>query len=143
LTGSVILQAVALAPEQHADHLARRDARRDLARRLFGRDYRLRLVMRPRRGGEHIAAVGDRLLDGREQLGGVEDPVGPRRRDPGARVRPAVARLDQAQLREAEIGHRARGRADIVAELRFHQDHAGAGLLHPVLGFVGPGSWHS
>src|ERR1700721_68519 len=36
-------------------------------------------------------------------------------------VGPAVARLDEAQARQAEIGHGARRRADVLAELRLDQ----------------------
>src|SRR5262249_36777139 len=60
----------------------------------------------------------------------------------GARVWPAVAWLDQAQSRQAEIGHGARGRADIVAELRLDQNHDWP-ALDPGLGLVGPGPRHA
>src|SRR5262249_37584889 len=39
---------------------------------------------------------------------------------------PAVARIDQPQFGQSAIQHRARRRADVLAELWFDQDHRGA-----------------
>ena len=72
----LVLQAVALAAEQDADRAAAGDVGHDLARRGFGRDHRLGLVMGPGGGGEQQRAVGDRLLDGVEQLDLVQNMVG-------------------------------------------------------------------
>ena len=78
-------------------------------------------------GGEQQRQIGDRLLDGVEQFGAFQNLVGAGggalRRD----VRPAVARLDDSQTGKREIAHRARGHADIFAELRFDQDHNRSG----------------
>ena len=139
----VVLEPVALAPEHHADALAGRDLRRHQLRRLLRRHHRLGLVVRPRRGGEHEGQVGDRGLDGVEQFGLVEDPVGAGGGHPGARIGPAVARLDQTQPRQAEIRHGPRRRADVVAELRLDQDHHRRRRLDPPLGLVGSGPGHS
>ena len=80
----VVLEPVALAPEHHADRLAGRDLRRHQRGRRLRRYHRLGLVVRPRRGGEHEGAVGDRGLERVEQLGLVEHAVGAGGRDPGA-----------------------------------------------------------
>ena len=40
-------------------------------------------------------------------------------------VGPAVARGDQPQIGEPEIGHGARGKADILAELRVDENDGG------------------
>ena len=40
-------------------------------------------------------------------------------------VRPAVARIDDAQFAQAEVAHRARGHADVLAELRLDQHDDG------------------
>ena len=72
----LVLQAVALAAEQDADRAAAGDAGHDLARGGFGRDHRLGLVVGAGGGGEQQRAVGDRLLDGVEQLDLVQNMVG-------------------------------------------------------------------
>ena len=38
----------------------------------------------------------------------------------------AVTRIDDAQARQPKIAHRARGHADVLAELRLDQDDDGA-----------------
>ena len=48
----------------------------DLARGGFRPDHRLGLVVGARGGGEQQRAVGDRLLDGVEQLDLVQDVIG-------------------------------------------------------------------
>ena len=58
-------------------------------------------------------------------------------------VRPAVARIDDAQPREAEIAHRARRHADVLAELRLDQNHDGPGDLGVGFGLVGARTGHS
>ena len=118
-----VLQAVALAPEQHADRLAGGDARRHQR----GRPPRVpitgfawscaRAVVASTKVQSAIAC--STVV---EQPRLVEDAVGAGGRHPGARVGPAVARLDQAQPRQAEIRHGARGGADVVAQLRLDQD---------------------
>ena len=52
----------------------------DLAPRLYRRDHRLGLVMGAGGGGKQQRAVGDRLLDGVEQLGLLQNLVGAGRR---------------------------------------------------------------
>ncbi len=52
----------------------------------------------------------------------VDDVVGPGSRDAGLLVRPAVARIDEAKIVEAEVGAGARHHADVIGELRLHQD---------------------
>ena len=102
---------------------------RDLARGGFRRDHRLGLVVGARGGGEQQRAVGDRLLDGVEQLDLIQDVVGAGGGALRADVRPAVARIDDAQPRQREIAHRARRHADVLAELRLDQNHNGAGQI--------------
>ena len=79
------------------------------------------------RGGEQQRQVGDRLLDGVEQLGLFQNLVGAGRRPLRGDVRPAVARIDDSQTRQRKIAHRPRGHADILAELRLDEDHNGSG----------------
>ena len=76
------------------------------------------------------------------KLGGVENAVGAGRHHPRLRVRPGLDRRDEAQPRQAEIGHGARRRADILAELRLDQDDDRSALLRPAFGLVGSGAWH-
>jgi hypothetical protein len=78
-------------------------------------------------GGEQERAVGDRLLDGVEQLDMIENMIGAGGGALRADVRPAVARIDDPQARQPEIAHRARGHADVLAELRLDQNHNGSG----------------
>ena len=78
-------------------------------------------------GGEQQRQVGDRLLDRVEQLGLLQNLVGAGRRPLRGDVRPAVARIDDPEARQREIAHRARGHADILAELRLDEDHNGSG----------------
>ena len=92
----LVLQPVALAAEQDADRAAAGDAGHDLARRGFGRDHRLGLIVGARGGGEQQRAVGDRLLDGVEQLDRVQNMVGAGGGALRADVRPAVARIDDS-----------------------------------------------
>jgi hypothetical protein len=53
-----------------------------------------------------------------------------------------LQRLDQSQARQAEIGHGARGGANILSHLRLDQHHHRGGLLDPALGLVGAGPRH-
>ena len=85
--------------------------------------------MGARGGGEQQRAVGDRLLHGVEQLDLVQDVIRAGGGALRAEVGPAVARIDDAQPREAKIAHRTRGHADVLAELRLDQDHDGAGQI--------------
>ena len=57
----------------------------------------------------------------------------------GGDVRPAVARLDQAQPVQRKIAHGARGHADVLAELRLDEDHDRPGKVVARFGPVGPG----
>src|SRR4029453_7176558 len=86
--------------------------------------------------------VGDRRFHRVVELRLVEDTIGAGRRAARVEVGPAVARLDQAQPLEGEIGHRARGRADVLAELRLDHDDALARRGDPVLALVGSGAGH-
>ncbi len=138
----VVLQAIALAPEQDRDILARRDMRRQERRCLVGAEHGLGLVVGARGRRQHHGAVGDRVGDGLEQCDLIEDAVGPRRRAVGLDVRPAVARLHQPQPPQPEIGHAAGGRADVLPELRLDQDDDRAGGGNPVPGLVGSCAWH-
>ena len=89
-------------------------------------DHRLGLVVGAGGGGEQQRAVGDRRLDGVEQFDLVEDVVGAGGGAAGMDVRPAVARLDEAQPGQAEIAHGAGAHADVLAELRLDQHDDGA-----------------
>jgi hypothetical protein len=138
----LVFEAGALAPEQDADALARRDARRRDLRRRGRIDHGLGLVVYASGGGEDQRAVGDSRLDAVEELRLFEDAVGARGHLAGLRVGPGLARPDQSKPPQPEIGHGARRRPDVLAELRLDQDHDRSGLLNPRPGLVGPGAWH-
>jgi hypothetical protein len=108
-----------------------------LGGRGLGGDHRLGLVMRPGGGGEQQRAIGDRLLDGVEQLDLVEDVIGAGGSPAGMDVRPAIARIDDAQPGQAEIAHGPRAHADVLAELRLDEDDNGADQVGMRLGRVG------
>jgi hypothetical protein len=114
----------------------------DLAHRHFGSDHRLGLIVGPGSGSEQQREVGDRLLDGIEQLGAVENMVGTGRGALGGDVRPAVARVDDPKPRKRKIAHRARGHADVFAELRLDQDNDRAFEIAACLGLVGARTGH-
>ena len=84
--------------------------------------HRLDDVARPRAGGEDVVQVGDGVGHGVVHGQRVEDAVGAGGVAPGLFLRPAVARGDQAQVEQPAIGHGAGDRADIVGQLRAHQD---------------------
>ena len=69
--------------------------------------------------------VGHRVGHGPEDLRAFQYGVGAGGRAAGARIGPAVARADQAHLRQAAIQHGARRHADILTELRPHQNDDG------------------
>ena len=87
----VVLEPDALAAEQDADGLARRDQRRGELRGLRRIDHGLGLVVRPRRGRQHQRAVGDRLLERVVKHRVVEDAVGAGGHLARLRVRPGLA----------------------------------------------------
>jgi hypothetical protein len=60
----------------------------------------------------------------------------------GADVRPAVAGIDDAQPRQRKIAHRARGHADVLAELRLDQNDNGTGEADAGFGLVGARAGH-
>src|SRR3979490_819939 len=64
-------------------------------------------------GGEQQRAVGDRLLDGAEQLRTIQNFIGAGGSALGADVRPAVTRIDDAKPRQRKIAHAPRGHADV------------------------------
>ena len=101
--------------------------RHDLAGRFRRRDHRLGLVVGAGGGGKQQREIGDRLLDGVEQFGALQNLVGAGRRALGGDVGPAVARIDYSQARQREVAHRARGHADILTELRLDKDHNRSG----------------
>ncbi len=127
------MQARALAAEQDAGVAAGRDLRRASRAAASGADHRLGLIVGARGGREQQRAVGDRRLDGVEQLDLVEDVVGAAAARCARNIGPAVARLDDAQPRQPEIAHGARRHADVLAELRLDQNHGRAAMLVAVL----------
>ena len=78
-------------------------------------------------GGKQQREIGDRLFDRVEQFGMVENVIGAGRRALRRDVRPPVARIDDSQAGKRKIAHRARGHADILAELRLDKDHNRSG----------------
>ena len=71
---------------------------------------------------QHEVEIGDRRGEIGKHHGRVDDVVGLAGRGPRLVVRPAVARIDQPELGQPEIGHGARHHADILAELRLDED---------------------
>ena len=138
----LVLQPVALAPKEDADGTPARDLGGDLARGDLRRDHRLGLIVRAGGGGEQQRAVGDRLLDRLEQLDMIQNMIGAGGGALGANVRPAVAGIDDAQPRERKIAHRARGHADVLAELRLDQNDNGVGEVDAGFGLVGARAGH-
>ena len=130
-------EAPALAAEQDRGGAALPDLSDDLAGRRLRPDHGLGLVMGARGGGEQQRAVGHRRLDAVEQFHRIENVIGPGRRALRRHVRPTVARLHQPQPPQAEIAHGAGGHADVLAELRLHQDHDGSIGLGGRFGLVG------
>jgi hypothetical protein len=118
----VVLQPPALAPEHDAELLAGRDPACHVARRAFRRQHLLDHVARPRRRGIDEVEVGDGPgavgMDARP----LDHPARPGRGAERLVARPAVARVHQPQIVEAEVGHGARRRADVLAQLRVDQD---------------------
>ena len=124
----LVLQAVALAAEQDAGLAAACDMRRrSRARPLPAPTTGLAWSWARAVVANSSVQVGDRLLDGVEQLDAVQNMVGAGGGALRGDVRPAVARIDDAQPRQREIAHRARGHADVLAELRLDQNDDGAG----------------
>jgi hypothetical protein len=119
----VVGQPDALAPEQYADALARAGA--DRLHRLLGTVDPLHLPALARRGREHVVEVGDGLLHAGVDGRGVEDVRGAGGRLPHALLGPAVLRVDEAQVRQAEIRHGAGRHADVLGELGLDQDDGG------------------
>ena len=93
----------------------------------IGREDPLHLPALAGRGGEDEVQVGDGLA-GRVVERRALQHMG---RAGGRRMRPllgpAVARRNEAQLRQPEIGHGARHHADVFGELGFHEDDDRAG----------------
>ncbi len=137
-----ILEAVALAPEQHRDIVAASDTRREQSGCRIGGDHRLGLIVGARRRREHQRTVGDRRLHRIVELRVLENAIGAGGRAPRLHVGPTVAGLDEAQPAETEISHHARRRADIFAELRLDQHDDRARRVDPSLCLVGSGAGH-
>ena len=100
-------------------------------------DHRLGLIVGARGGGKQQIEVGHRRLDAVEQRCAGQDMVGAGRRPARGDVRPAVARIDDAQATEREIAHGAGRHADVLAELRLNQNDNGAIEVEAGLGLVG------
>ena len=128
--------------EHDGDVLAGRDARRHFGRRLRRADHLLGLVVIARGRRQDKGAIADGAGQAVINLRAIEHAVGARRHHPRLLVRPALHRLDQPQARQPEIGHGARRRADVLAELRLDQDHDRRRRYAPAFGFVGAGTRH-
>ena len=121
----VVVEPALLAPEQERRALARAmEIAQPSGRRARG-EHRLHHVAHPRGRGEHVADISDRLFGGGERPCVVEHGFGSGRGGDRLPVGPVAARGDEAHVGQSEIEHRARGRADILAELRFDQHHCG------------------
>jgi dihydroorotase len=85
--------------------------------------HHLALPALARRRGKHEMQVGHRLGQGFEYFGTVEDMFGTGGGRTGLLVQPVVARPDDAQFEQAEIGHGTGHHADILTQLRFDQEN--------------------
>ena len=119
------LQPRALAAEQQAGLQAGCGVVIENAAGLARGAHGLARLARAGGGGEDGVQVGDGLGDGREHPHPIQHPVGAGRRSPGPLLRPAVARADQAQVRQAEVGHDPRHGADILGHLRLVENDGG------------------
>ena len=120
----VVVKAGALRPEQDAALLARR---RDRAHRDARGQDRLHLAALARGRRVNGVEIADRRLDARKDARGVQKIGRARRGGIGdlaivVAARPALARIDQTQVVEAEIGHRPRAHADVHRQLRPNQN---------------------
>ena len=138
----MIFEPDALPSEHDGDAFARGHPRHHFRRRGVRRYHRLGLIVVARGGGEHEAAIANRIIEAVKKPSTVKDAVGAGRHHPRPLVRPALERLDQPQPRQPEIGHGARRRADVLAELRLDQNHDRPRRLDPALGLVGTGTRH-
>ena len=128
----VVLEPPALAPEQQRDVLAGRDARRHLRAAASG--------ARPRASPDRARAPSSRArtCNRRSPPPRVSNSFAAS----STRSAPEAARrargfgqpsrgLTSRSSRQAEIRHRARGRADVLAELRLDQNHDRRRRLRP------------
>src|SRR5262249_51764088 len=93
-------------------------------------------------GGKNNPETGDRRRKRGEKPRRIEPPARPGRHHARFVIGPALPRIDEPQLRQAEIRHGAGGGADILAELRLDQDHDRAAAGAPIPGAVGACSGH-
>ncbi len=119
----VVGEPGALGAEQEARAQAGGERRARLLRRGARADHGLGELARARGRGVEAVEVGRGVLDALEQRQAVEHLVGARGGGQRLGVRPAALRPHEAQLEQAEVEHRARRGADVLAELRAHQDH--------------------
>ena len=120
----VVGKAGALRPEQDAALFPRRRgcAHGD----AWGQD-RLHLAALARGRRVNRVEIADCRLDARKDACGVQEIGRACRSGIGdlaivVAARPALARIDQTQVVEAEVGHRARAHADVHRQLRPNQN---------------------
>ena len=65
--------------------------------------------------------IGQGSIERIEDLRRMDDGISPRSGRQSIRLRPAIAWRDNAQMKQATIGHGAGGAADIARHLRAHQ----------------------
>jgi len=117
----LVFEPRALGAEQDRDLAPSRRHLAGLLHRPLGAEHRLGQLAPARGGGENIVAIGDRLGQRGEHSGGIKHPPGTGGERRGFRIGPAITRLDEAHPVEAEVQHRARRRADVLAHLGPHQ----------------------
>ena len=145
----VIGQSRPLRSEQNPLVLAGFDAGQRLGHRFHRGGDAFALAALARRGRPQKMQIGDGCRDAVIKPGLAEQMLGAGGGGigglaPGPAQRPAFARIDEAQVGEAEIAHRPRAHADIHGELRPHENDrraAGNGGPRPVCS--GAGHWGS
>ena len=134
----VVAEPHALGAEEDAAALPFGTPRPELGRGALGRGDRLHHLPRPGARGVKRMQIGRGRLHAREELSRPDHLIGTGSRRLGLGIGPAVAGPYQAQIREAAIEHGARGKADVLAELRLDENDrrppepAQLGALRPV-----------
>ena len=88
-----------------------------------GGQHRFDDVARARAGGKDVVQVGGSVGDGFMHCRGIENTIGAGGRSPRLLLRPAIPRRDEAHVEQAAVRHGPGTGADVVGELRPHQDH--------------------
>jgi hypothetical protein len=137
----VIFETDAFAAEYDRNGLPARHPLHHFDRGRRRRNHQLGLIVIARGRRHDETAIADCLVETFIKRRGLQDAIGSGRHHARLLVWPFLLRLDQPQARQSEIGHCARGRADVLAELRLDENDHGRRRLDPrlVLSVPAPG----